>query len=175
MRPLDRIRQLEAKLPADTTPSPWAQLAKFMTSGELKRILDAWEHERPLPVGELERLAARGFARGAAGLTPDDVREQFDAAERDVSWAFWSFTMALGHRHGHTAAPAHRRFDLLDLTLAEVHVLVRLAASAMSIEDLQGSAEIISKLRCDGSPMTIERFGGLVLGGECSPPGKRHH
>ena len=75
------------------------------------------------------------------------------------------FKIALDQRHG-LGTPEYLRYDVLDLTTADVHALVRLAWTAKNITEIESAADIIARLWLDCAPMTVSQFADLVIEGK---------
>ena len=82
--------------------------------------------------------------------------------------AVWRFRGVLGRRH--KLYPSVYRFDVLDLTAAEIMRLVEVTEKAMCARDLDAVADIVVRLRLDGRVMSKSEFEAVVLRGEIAPP-----
>ena len=167
-----RLRRLEARLPPAPEPeSAWTPLIDFLTWREVELIADAHHRGWTVPPDELVRLGVRAMERRAAGPSEADVHARsYGDDDADVGLAFWQFCMALGGRHGYASAAADfTRFQIDRLTLGDVSVLVRLVSGTTTAEELDAAVPIIEKLSFDGTPLSLQQFGDLVLRGTCPP------
>ena len=81
------------------------------------------------------------------------------------------FTRALQRRH-QGFYPDSGRFDVLDLSQAEIAQLAEVTERATCPRDLDVVAEVIGRLRLDGRIMDMATFEALVLRGQIAaqPP-----
>ena len=90
--------------------------------------------------------------------------EARDREPRSKTDALWRLRRALGQNH--KLYPSVYRFDVLDLTEAEIQQLAVLAETATCASDLVVVAEVVGRLRLDGDVMETATFEALVLRGE---------
>ena len=83
--------------------------------------------------------------------------------------AVWGFAGALGRRH-ERFYPDSGRFDVLDLTEAEIKQLAEVAEKVTCADDLDAVANVVGRLRLDGKVIDMATFEALVLHGEIAPP-----
>ncbi len=101
---------------------------------------------------EAESLLTLAHARRLEGWTQADT-DALRKQEWDKKRAVWEFTGALGRRH-EGFYPQSGRFDVLDLTEAEIKQLAEVAEKATCADDLDAVAEIVGRLRLDGRSWT---------------------
>jgi hypothetical protein len=117
------------------------------------------------PAEEYEQLLELAHTRRMNGWTQAD-RDRLAALDNEKFKALWGFTDAL--REGHRVYINKYRFDVLDLTPAEIMQLAK-TVDAESADDLASLADVVARLRLDGCAMTMDAFDALVMRGQIAP------
>jgi hypothetical protein len=112
---------------------------------------------------EAMSLLTLAHARRLEGWTQAD-RDALKKQDDEKQDAAWRLTHTLGERH--KAYPDVHRFDVLDLTEAEIKQLAEATETATCASDLDAVAEVVRRLRLDGKVMDMVTFEALVLRGE---------
>ena len=133
---------------------------------ELRRGTDvfaAWNKGDEASAAEGVSLLKLARARRLGGWKPTD-KDALDKQDRAKLDAVWRLRDALGRRH--KLYPSVYRFDVLDLTEAEITRLADVTEKATGASDLVSVADVVGRLRLDGRVMDITAFVALVLHGE---------
>lgn len=162
-----RLARLETLL----EPKPdagWDAQLRTLTLHELSRLAAIIDQIATRPACpeyriEIDELVGRAEARRVAGIG----REEIDALQKldnAKTAACWHLVMALNRRGGfcHSDQP---RFDVLDVTPAELITLSKLATTGTTVADFEMQSDIIHRLRFDGHRLTAAAFAAMALRG----------
>jgi len=159
-----RLKRIEDRTPVRQKPScKW----ELLTTPELLRV-HAAAVRGLLTRKEFKRWVKVARDREAAGLTADDVRQQFPSHDGSSG-----LEASLARRlNCHSYSVLHERFDAVDLTKEEVATICGLIERASKVEELYPFEEVICRIWWDSQPLTIDSFADLLLSSKLpgSPP-----
>ncbi len=167
-----RLSRLEARLPEPEPPSPWRPLFPYMTLLELLRLRGICNRVMTSATraitdapdqADVWQLVRRAEARRGDGWSPESVAA-LKKLEKEKGARCWKLVMALHQRS--EFPPSHQpRFDVLDVTLAELEELTDLTKTGAARAEFETCADTIRRLRFDERPLTVEAFETMVLRG----------
>src|SRR5262245_12553648 len=159
-----RLKRIEDRTPVRQQPiCKW----ELLTTPELHRV-HAAAVRGLLTRKEFKHWVNVARAREVAGLTVDDIRQQFPSHDGSLG-----LEASLARRlNCNSYGALHERFDAVDLTKEEVATICGLIERASKVEELYPFEEVICRIWWDSQPLTIDKFASLILSGKLpgAPP-----
>jgi hypothetical protein len=158
---LQRLEQAAARFyPAADRRDSFSAGLDCLGPLEVRRLYEAIK-AGDARLSDFESLVQRARARQSQGWTQAH-RDALYEQDRDKGRALWEFMKTLGSLSNGCYLDTDR-FDVLDVTGAEIMQLAEAAQTATRASDLEVVANIVGRLRLDGKVMDMATFEALVL------------